>query len=407
MSKKIDERVPAFVGKGVYENAPAIKSPWGRLVGYRDTIHYASQYNSIAAALTLEALRVVIPDYEERSIFMCECAEKVAARFYSEDTFKEFNVHPFLRGGFTVALQADGGDEMGLLPGRVNDFGTYRVEKELDVCEWAICGSELCRATIALLDRGGQIMQEMRGGPTMEFSMVEAIGCGDLHCRVVAENREKYPMPPRKIHEGFGPIATEDMIRFTPEEEMYKEPMFIRGECDYEYTGGTTTEATAESAARAVLQSGPGVLFIFPAVSMGIAMGKFSEDSFNRALKSVCEGAGKAAFFEGFAREGLRSWLQAPADVNDGRLLGGYIEMYLQALKIPYEIEAFNKSEVVYKINRLALSSGHPCRSNGLLYYWGGMARSLLSCQWFLWEEDSTEDTIRVKIAKKIDKRSE
>ena len=37
-----------------------------------------------------------------------------------------------------------------IMCGRCQDFGTYRCEKELDVCDWDIVGSELCRTTTML-----------------------------------------------------------------------------------------------------------------------------------------------------------------------------------------------------------------------------------------------------------------
>src|SRR4030042_1855474 len=80
----------------------------------------------------------------------------------------------------------------------------------------------------------------------MEFNMVEARGCGDLHCRVIGENREKYPMPPREeSHETFGPIATADQIKITPEEKMFKEPQQFRPECGGKYRNGYCAEWTA------------------------------------------------------------------------------------------------------------------------------------------------------------------
>jgi hypothetical protein len=35
---------------------------------------------------------------------------------------------------------------------------------------------------------------------------------------------------------------------------------------------------------------------------------------------------------------------------------------------------------------------------------WYGMAKTLINAQWALWEEDSPEGKLRIKIAKRIDK---
>lgn len=131
------------------------------------------------------------------------------------------------------------------------------------------------------------------------------------------------------------------------------------------------------------------------------------EESFvNHVLKCVAEAAGKSYFAEEYAKDAFRNVVGAPRNVDDGRLMGAHIEMFLQAMKIPYEIEAFNKDEVIYQIDRTALSCyrGRMC----LIYvsYWYGMTKTLVNAMWSLWEEPEgvEENMLRIKIAKKIDK---
>ena len=40
---------------------------------------------------------------------------------------------------------------------------------------------------------------------------------------------------------------------------------------------------------------------------------------------------------------------------DDGRMMGGYLEMFLQCMHCPYEVEAFNGEEVIYVIERSSL----------------------------------------------------
>ena len=47
MSKKIDERLPGHIGAGLLSQYAAIKSPWGKLVGFQDAVHYGSRYESV------------------------------------------------------------------------------------------------------------------------------------------------------------------------------------------------------------------------------------------------------------------------------------------------------------------------------------------------------------------------
>lgn len=139
-----------------------------------------------------------------------------------------------------------------MMCGRVQDFGTYRLEKELDVCDWDIVGSELCRATTQSLEASARSWSEnLRPGTQLEFHMVEAKGCGDCHCRIVAESRDKYPMPPHEQWECFGPIATEDQIKYTEEKDMVKESMVFRGETEYTFSNGTNMEQDSKEIIKA------------------------------------------------------------------------------------------------------------------------------------------------------------
>jgi hypothetical protein len=245
----------------------------------------------------------------------------------------------------------------------------------------------------------------------MEYCMHEARGCGDLHCRFVIENRDKYPMPPRKSSwEVFGPIATEDQIQYTPEEKMAKEPQQFRGDCDYKYRNGFNYEMDPTAyfrfgATNFIL----GVNYVVPVLDDMIKKGEVTEDQLNNIIECVFRGAGKAMFSEFFAAKGLRDWLGVPSDVNDGRVLGAYIETLLQVWMGDYDICAFNKDEVIYDIRRLGgREHESPWVVSALIALWYGMGRTLVGQQWVLEREteDVADGTIRIKIAKKIDKFS-
>jgi hypothetical protein len=237
--------------------------------------------------------------------------------------------------------------------------------------------------------------------------MVEAKGCGDRHCRIVAESRDKYPMPPHEIWESFGPVGSADQIKFTPEEECVKESNIFREECNYAFINGTNTENDSSSAVM-LAYSSAATLYILPTARYAINQGLIEEKFFDHVLKCVCEAAGKAAFGETYAKEAQRQWLGVPKEIgdDDGRVMGGHIEMYLQSMRVPYEIEAFNKEEVVYVIDRGILTLGELKYSDALISYWYGMTKTLVNAQWSLWEEagDTPAEKLRIRIAKKIDK---
>ena len=85
--------------------------------------------------------------------------------------------------------------------------------------------------------------------------------------------------------------------------------------------------------------------------------------------------------------------------------MGGLIEMLLQSLLCSYEVEAFNKDEVIYVIDRSGLEiTATKDVPEAHVWMWAGMVKTLVNVQWSLWEEDSPEGKLRIKIAKKIDK---
>ena len=86
--------------------------------------------------------------------------------------------------------------------------------------------------------------------------------------------------------------------------------------------------------------------------------------------------------------------------------MGAYLETVMQCLTVPYEIEAFNKEEVIYLVDRAKLQRRMPRLVTAYLALWGGEVRTLAGAQWFLWEEpgDAGDDKVRIVIKKKIDK---
>ena len=411
MSEKIDERLPREVGEGTLPSHAGIKSPWEKLVSYRDAAHYCQRYTAVVGASLMQVLRILVPDYVERSKAICNNAYNRLHYLYSmpgvaESENAKMNMHPFMRGNFVGGLIGDAGDEDLLMCGRVNDFGTYRAEKELDVCYWDIIGSELCRSTTQSLQACADVSAGLRRkGPHIEYHMVEAKGCGDRHCRIVAECREKFPMPPHEQWECFGPVATADQIKYTTEEYTVAESMMFREDCNYTFTNGTNQAKGWESAYPMVTYSN-GCVYILPTFDDLIREGVVTNEQVDHTIHCVCEAAGKATFLDDFSKEGLRQWLGVPHSISpdDGRLMGGYLEMFLQSMRVPYEIEAFNGTECIYDIDRTALANYMPKQVDAYVWFWYGMTKSLVNAQWSLWEEDSAEGRLRIKIAKKIDK---
>lgn len=411
MSKKIDARLPKEVGTGLYP----VKSPWDKMISYHDAAHYCQRYTNVVSAAIMQAFRMLVKDYEKRSAAMCANAYNRLAYVYknfpgyTEMNADQLHMHPFMRGNFVGGLIGDAGDEDLLMCGRVNDFGTYRAEKELDVCYWDIVGTELCRSTTQSLQACADCASELRpDGPHIEYHMVEAKGCGDRHCRIVAECRKKFPMPEHKQWECFGPVATEAQIKFTKEEDTVDESMMFREDTDFLFSNGTNLEKNWKSAYPMVVMSNASS-YILPTLEDFVRSGKLTSEEVDYALHCVCEAAGKATFIDNFAKEGLRVWMGVPHSISedDGRIMGGYLEMFWQSMHFSYTIEAFNKDECIYVLDPKELNSclmGSQRMSTAYIWFWYGMTKSLVNAQWSLWEEDSPEGKLRLKIAKKVDK---
>jgi hypothetical protein len=410
---KIDDRIPSEIGKGALPEYAAIKTPWEKLVSFYDAYQYGLRHNAGISALYFEVIRILIPDEVERNKRMCDINYKIFYNIFGSGYGKihaaNHQVPPFVRGAMIAPLFGDSGDERLFMFGRVNDYGTYRVEKELDHCPYEIVGSECCRTSAYITEAQGDVFCKDGKGKKMDFNMYEARGCGDPHCRFIIESREKYPMPPRDYAgDTFAPIATEDQIMVTPLEKAYKNPQQFRSECDYQYRSGFNyqTDPTYQfkfGATTLIL----GGMYVIPMLDEMIANGEFTKEHIDNVIQCVFEGAGKMRFVDFFAVKGAREWLGVPADIKDGRVLGAYVEMLLRTWSADFEILAFNKDEVIYDISRLGGNEHKsPHTVHALISMWYGIGRTLVGPEWVCERvtDDVADDTIRIKIAKKIDK---
>lgn len=108
--------------------------------------------------------------------------------------FDEWNIPEFCKkDAWLGAIFGDSGDEHQNMAGRVIQFTHDRVEKELDTCPWDIVGAELCNMTTAMFTANFDL--NSNGENEVALNMCEARGCGNKHCRVVAERRDVYNLP--------------------------------------------------------------------------------------------------------------------------------------------------------------------------------------------------------------------
>lgn len=416
MAKKIDSRIPNDVGEGVFTNYSAIGTPWNKLISFHDAYWYMTRQGAVMGALFMEVARIVVPDYEERTGRMCELNGNVMLGMFKSGygqvhADKNNNIFPFLHDQKTPAsLWADAGDERLLMNGRVNYFGSHRVEKELDTCPWDILGSEICRISPAAQE--GTAYGTFNRGDKIEYVMSEARGCGDPHCRFICESRDKYPVPGKEdgrdsLMDYYGPLGCTDQDKYTPEERFETEPQFFREECGYKYHSGLNKEFTATEMYLGGSTHCLGSNYAVELLNDAIAKGETTKELVYNIIDCVFRGAGKATYGEFYAKKGLADWLGVPADIKDGRILGALIEVNLQTLLAPYKVLAFNKEEVVYDIELGKLERRTPMLTHAYLSQWYGYTKTLIGPEWFAWkvtDEEVPEGILRLKIAKKIDK---
>ena len=110
---------------------------------------------------------------------------------------------------------------------------------------------------------------------------------------------------------------------------MYEEPQQYRPECGGKYRNGFNAEWTAAEMYRQSLYwiGSNNIIAVLDDKELN-----FDKNQVQHVTKCVFEAAGKMAFSEFSAIKAIRDWLGVPGDLNDGRVLGGIIEVVLQGL---------------------------------------------------------------------------
>lgn len=123
------------------------------------------------------------------------------------------------------------------------------MEKELDTCPWDIVGSELCNMTTSMFTANFDLASSKGTENEVALNMCQARGCGNKHCRVVAERRDVYGLPKQGwLDHMQQPV---DPIHDTPRERMVKEGQCLR---NGQYTQNFGEETSLEKAYHWVAQ---------------------------------------------------------------------------------------------------------------------------------------------------------
>lgn len=392
-----------------------VETVWGKLIPEKEAYKLGLRQIAAFSANLFQVMRILEPDFDKRTAAICEIAfmmnmsvagtpdqqgEYIAA-FKDEWNIPEFCEQSAWLGG----LIGEYGDEYENMAGRVVSFTRDRVEKELDCCPWEIVGGEMCNMTTAMFTANFDLNNASGIENEVALNMVEARGCGDMHCRIVAERRDVYDLPKQNWNEHMQPCC--DPVHPTPRERMVTEGQLLR---NGKYTNVFGEEKTLEWCYRWCMENGWTWSVNFPLCA--IRDMAEDEDEFIRIFKIVFAAAGKNMFIDPFAIEGMRSWLGVPHDIgpNDGRLMGGYIKAMLDIQLVPHELDVFTADEVRILVTQEDFTARFPMApmeelTIGYEALWHNAVKTMVGPEWSCWIEGQDEEMMTIVVGKKIDKK--
>ena len=396
-----------------------VETAFGKIIPEKEAYSYCLRTIAAFSANLFQAMRVVNDDWEDRTAKITEIANMMncAACAGSPDElfdylnafYDEWNIPELVdRQAWIGAIWGDYGDEAEDMAGRVIQFTKDRVEKELDTCPWDIVGSEMCNMTTGMFTANFDIASGGQHGAItndVALNMCEARGCGNPHCRVVAERLDKFGGE----HQGWLDHRNQctQPVHDTPPERRVRHAQGLR---NGQYTQNFGEETSLEKAYHWVAQVGWVWSIQFP--MMAIKDMAPDEDEFLRVFRIVFATAGKNQFIDPFAKEGLRSFLGVPheMDENDGRLLGGYIRYMLDVQQVPYEMVRWTKDETWIKVKSEDFTARYEMAPLDELVdayeaQWNGAAKTLVSPEWSCVIEDRDEEDMYIKVIRKEDLR--
>ncbi|MBQ3283934.1 MAG: hypothetical protein IJH42_08840, partial [Atopobiaceae bacterium] len=328
---------------------------------------------------------------------------------YLDQFYTDWNIPELVkRAAWIGAIWGDYGDEAEDMAGRVIQFTENRVEKELDTCPWDIVGSEMCNMTTGMFTANFDIAAGGEHGEItndVQLNMCEARGCGNPHCRVVAERLDHFNLEHQGWLDHRG--AAHEPVHDTPPERRVKHAQGLR---NGQYVQAFGEENSLEWQYNWVAQMGWVWSISFPLIA--IRDMAEDDDEFERILRIVFATAGKNSFIDPFAREGLRAWLDIPRSIddNDPRVMGAYIGAMLGCQLVPFEWEAFDGEGVEIRVDQETFTGRFemaPLDEITLGYeaQWNGACHTLVSPEWSVWIDEDDDDFI-INVGRKVDDRA-
>lgn len=123
-----------------------------------------------------------------------------------------------------------------------------------------------------------------------------------------------------------------------------------------------------------------------------------------RVVRAMFEACGKFQFGEANIRKTVREWMGVSADVDDGRVMGGYISMILQARDIDWKFLQFEPERTVVECDKFKFIMMGMYQEFTIAYeaYFNGVVKTLVAAPWCVtMEDDDANGKLRFTIEKK------
>jgi len=396
-----------------------VVTAFGKLIPEDEAYSYCLRTIAAFSANIFQLMRILNPSWEDRTeaitstANMMNCAACAGGpgqlEQYLNDFYDQWNIPELVkRAAWIGAIWGDYGDEAEDMAGRVIQFTENRVEKELDTCPWDIVGSEMCNMTTGMFTANFDIASGGEHGQItneVQLNMCEARGCGNPHCRVVAERLDHYGLEHQGWLDHRG--ASHDPVHDTPPERRVRRGQGLRNG-QYAQTFGE--EWSLEYQYNWVAQMGWVWSVSFPLLAIHDMCD--DDDEFERLLYIVFATAGKNAFIDPFAKAGLRSWLGVPNEIgdNDPRIMGAYIKAIMDCQLVPCEFEAFDEEGVIIHCATDDFPGRYPMApvdeiTMGYEAQWHNAVKTLVSAEWSVWFEGVDDEDLYIHVGRKVDDR--
>lgn len=289
---------------------------WGKLITEEEAYRQLNRQIAAMTANLFQVMRIFEPSWEKRTAAICDIANMMNMAvagtpeeqkdYVNASLYEAFNIPELCeKSSWLGGITGDSGDEWENMAGRVVQFTRNRVEKELDTCPWDIVGSELCNMTTSMFTANFDLASSNGTENEVALNMCQARGCGNKHCRVVAERRDVYNLPKQDWLEHMQQPV--DPIHDTPRERMVKEGQCLR---NGQYTQNFGEETSLEKAYHWVAQMGWVWSIQFP--MMAIKDMAPDEDEFLRVFRIVFATAGKNQFIDPSPKKDCAASLASP-----------------------------------------------------------------------------------------------